>query len=74
MATAINDIVTTIGLDLGKNVFHIVGMNAPRRSCVTGTTVSRQTDETSTWHHAWSAWKEDSACDARPIHRLDSIH
>src|SRR6201987_4773070 len=26
--TAINDIVTTIGLDLGKNVFHIVGMNA----------------------------------------------
>jgi hypothetical protein len=28
MATAINDIVTTIGLDLGKNVFHIVGMNA----------------------------------------------
>ena len=29
MATmAINDIVTTIGIDLGKNVFHIVGMNA----------------------------------------------
>jgi hypothetical protein len=29
MATmAINDIVTTIGVDLGKNVFHIVGMNA----------------------------------------------
>ena len=25
--TAINDIVTTIGLDPGKNVFHIVGMN-----------------------------------------------
>ena len=29
MATmAINDIVTTIGIDLGKNIFHIVGMNA----------------------------------------------
>jgi hypothetical protein len=28
MATAINDIFTTIGVDLGKNVFHIVGMNA----------------------------------------------
>ena len=29
MATvAINDIVTTIRVDLGKNVFHIVGMNA----------------------------------------------
>ena len=29
MATmAINDIVTTIGIYLGKNVFHIVGMNA----------------------------------------------
>ena len=26
--TTINDIVTTIGVDLGKNVFHIVGMNA----------------------------------------------
>ena len=26
--TAINDIVTTIGVDLGKNVFHIIGMNA----------------------------------------------
>lgn len=25
---ASNDIVTTIGIDLGKNVFHIVGMNA----------------------------------------------
>lgn len=24
---ASNDIVTTIGIDLGKNVFHIVGMN-----------------------------------------------
>jgi len=29
MATmAINDIVTTIGIYLGKNIFHIVGMNA----------------------------------------------
>ncbi len=26
--TAINDVVTTIGIDLGKNIFHIVGMNA----------------------------------------------
>jgi hypothetical protein len=26
--TAINNIVTTMGIDLGKNVFHIVGMNA----------------------------------------------
>jgi hypothetical protein len=26
--TALNDIVTTIGLDLGKNVLHIIGMNA----------------------------------------------
>ena len=26
--TAINDIVTTIGVDLGKNVFHLIGMNA----------------------------------------------
>ena len=26
--TATNDIVTTIGVDLGKNVFHLIGMNA----------------------------------------------
>src|SRR6201985_978683 len=26
--TAANDIVTTIGVDLGKNVFHLIGMNA----------------------------------------------
>lgn len=26
--TPINEIITTIGIDLGKNVFHIVGMNA----------------------------------------------
>jgi transposase len=26
--TAINETITTIGIDLGKNVFHIVGMNA----------------------------------------------
>jgi hypothetical protein len=32
MATmVINDIVTTIGVDLGKNVFHIIGMNAAAR-------------------------------------------
>ncbi len=28
VTTAINNIITTIGIDLGKNTFHIVGMNA----------------------------------------------
>src|ERR1700757_3180286 len=28
--TATNDIVTTIGVDIGKNVFHLIGMNARR--------------------------------------------
>jgi transposase len=38
--TSINEFVTTIGIDLGKNVIHIVGMNA-RAAIVTRERLSR---------------------------------
>ena len=38
--TATNDIVTTIGVDLGKNIFHLIGMN-PRGAVIFRERLSR---------------------------------
>ncbi len=41
MARKATDQVTTIGIDIGKNSFHLIGLYGRRGSCVDGSLLAR---------------------------------
>ncbi len=51
--------VSTIGIDIGKNTFHLVGMDASG-AIVLRQKVSRGQLEKRSCRRAWSAWKPAS--------------